>query len=870
MLAILFCTSALAVGPLSVGESGDWALTFEDGSTLLASSCSVERQADGETSKAVYRAPQAEVTIVSRKTGNAVDFAGRIASKSKTVTDFAFPARLRFDPAKCRRLVFPADKSAGNGFSFNGAFFRKEIDPARAMWAGAPRPKNLRGGIVFGKPMRMGALDESPVPVRVTDEGRRLLPVETVAAVERRGRFRVNRANAPEDSDVVLVDSEHGGLVTATRCGGTGALWRVGQADPKADGKVHRELVRGLLVAAVKGKARPRIAVIALARGPERGSFVCGMSVREAVELAQKAGDVVELKGFDDLEDAWKSRRYDCLVNPYGEYVPCRSPEGLPETEAAVADYVKRGGVWVELGGATFHSPLCPRLYQEYRGTYPSLFCDFVQHEGTDGSTTAIYAVRNKRPFVPGKLACGGDEQGGWIDHGFVTWIRPGETWTSPTVRIRRGGDLQANVDAYVRDNGLVRTLSDKAGDRLDDFKKALFFKLDGSANELRQAIPRLERPTMVHVSRYLHGGFDRQYPDHLPPAASFGTGGEFRSLLDELHAAGHYFCPYTNPTWWCDDPKGPTFLAEGEDAIAIGRDGRRCRCSYGPGATGYAISFFHPAVIRANLRTRQQFQDNYPCDWLFQDECGARHMAYDFNPAAPSPVAYLDGLIGMLDGDSAKLPLVTEEGWDQVANRETALCGLHWRTIPLSEKSRPMQELVKASLPPHLWTYENLAQRMMHDKCLFLLHDLGAFVHEPRSLAWTLALGYHLSVRMGAAELGKDSARTRWYRWLAELQRRVVSRMDGGRVVSFSHDRGPLLARGGDPRDRLDDGIVRAQYGDVRLLVNLGNVPRTVDGRQLAPYGWFIEAPGLEAAALEGANPRISECGKVVAEYVK
>ncbi len=44
----------------------------------------------------------------------------------------------------------------------------------------------------------------------------------------------------------------------------------------------------------------------------------------------------------------------------------------------------------------------------------------------------------------------------------------------------------------------------------------------------------------------------------------------------------------------------------------------------------------------------------------------------------------------------------------------------------------------------------------------------------------------------------------------------------------------------------------VTATYGDVSVAVNLGDVPRTVAGKRLAAYGWWITAPGLVAAMLE------------------
>lgn len=840
---------------------GGWRIVFSDGRTLTAADVptnAVSVVSDKGIRSATYETTDVRVTVEARRAADRTDLCARVKSLRKTVKAVELPARLRFDPTHCRRLVFPADKSVGTGFAFKGAFFAEGGDPS-GLWSGSVRPAGCWQTVL---PHRMSgeALDCEPVAVSVTPAGQRLLPSEVVALLKTNNSFRVNRATAREDADLVLADSENGPFISGSSLGGKGILWRIGQADPRADPTVHRELIRGLGFAAVGGRKAARLAVISLSRGPKAGSFVCGLSVDDIVAELAKLGEVVRLDAAAVMKGDWIGTTFDVIVNPYGERFPCAAADRIREAEQALVAYVRGGGQWLELGGASFHTPLCPVKYHRYAGDYPSLFCDFFRLEDDRGGATTVYSVR-KRPFVPGRLACGGDARGGYVEHGFATWIRPNEEWLSPIVRIRRGYSLQDDADAYVADNGLGRPLAEKAGPVLGTLRKAPLFFLAGSANELRAAVPRLRVPTLVHTSQYLYGGFDRQYPDHLPPRSAFGTPCEFRATLDALHAAGHLFSPYTNPTWWCDDPKGPTFRAAGDCAVSRDERGRPCKCYYGPGATGFAVSFFHPDVRAANARTLEAFVRDYPSDVLFQDECGARHLAYDFNAAAPSPTSYIDGLLTMLEGDGRRIPLATEEGWDQVAARETMLCGLHWRTVPLAEKARnDCQRLIKNDLPPELWEYENLAQRMMHDKCLFLLHDLAGFVHGRRALAWCLALGYHLSVRMSAKDLEKSAFLREWYEWIAEFQRRVVSRMDGGRATAFRHDRAPLFARGGDACSRLDDGVVTARYGDVDLTVNLGDVPREACGRRLAAYGWLISAPGLEAEYLEGKRPIIRD----------
>lgn len=59
--------------------------------------------------------------------------------------------------------------------------------------------------------------------------------------------------------------------------------------------------------------------------------------------------------------------------------------------------------------------------------------------------------------------------------------------------------------------------------------------------------------PSLIHFADYLQGGFDKQYPDHLPPSPGFGTPEEFRAFAQRSRQLGHLTMPYTNPTWWCD-----------------------------------------------------------------------------------------------------------------------------------------------------------------------------------------------------------------------------------------------------------------------------------------------------------------------------
>ena len=145
----------------------------------------------------------------------------------------------------------------------------------------------------------------------------------------------------------------------------------------------------------------------------------------------------------------------------------------------------------------------------------------------------------------------------------------------------------------------------------------------------------------------------------------------------------------------------------------------------------------------------------------------------------------------------------------------------------------------MKKSTTRHLGGFP-LAQYIAHDKTAMLHHDLGQFVTNREVLAWTLGLGYSLSYRLSASALKHDTT-YHWLRWLDRLQKSICSWYIGEPVERFHHDRGPRPTAE-------DDGVLRAQYGAVEIIANLGPRSRQEAGQTLAPHGFVAKAPGLIA----------------------
>ena len=604
----------------------------------------------------------------------------------------------------------------------------------------------------------------------------------------------------------------------------------------------------------------------AIAAAEEGGDFLAILNpYGECLPVGNTGRSRLDERGRDAAAPAVPLPSSPPVSPPHGQQVApgarakagSATKDALQAAVAAVGRYVRGGGNWFEVGGYPFFVALEPGgRFLEYGATYPPAFADLFHIESQSG-TAAVYRVQPREwapwqgardpgaIFVPGRIHCGGDAAGGWCDRPFATYAVRGTTWKSPVVRLTAGGSAPDDLRAYAAANGITRRIEDKMPPAvLEKFKRSVLVYYGGNCNEKLRGLSLLPVPAQIHFAEYLQGGFDKQYPDHLPPAARFGTPAEFRRFFDEAHKMGHLMVPYTNPTWWCDEPKGPTFEKAGEEPLLKQLDGMPSREQYAANS-GFTVCHWHPAVQEANRRTLRQFREEYPVDILFQDQCGVRGWRYDINPSSPRPYASTEGLLSMIDEDSRQVPLSTESGWDGVVNAESQLCGMTWSLVP-TENPPAWRWSMKARYDPALWEVFPLAEYLAHDKLAMIHHDLGQFVTNRQVLAWTLGLGYSMSYRVHAPALRNDAIR-HWLLWLDRIQKSVAARYVGHSLDAFAHVR----------TSPQDDRLLRAEYGPLRVAANLGSRPRQEAGRDLAAYGFLATGPGLVAANLSRGGGR-------------
>jgi len=851
------------------GEEGLWRATYKEGGDVnavdfaggaLARSFRWSADAAAETLELSYASADIAVTVVVTGRADGVDFTARVEPANKTVLEFALPARLRFVPDQIERLVCPLNGNESVGAAFRPAFFERQTADHPAGWrTQVVGPSGFASLVSAGVVSR--ADNDPPVPISITSAGRTWLGGQLADKWDGKPAV-VNRPSPRDPAALVIADSPNGPYFSGDPVGRRGFLFRIaGRVDTD-----QAQLVPDLVVATIehlttiRASGRSKIALVSLEHGPQTGGWTVVPVTQwrdrlEASDAIDQAGlQVVELRTARAMLNALTGSDFLAILNPYGEFTPVLEETGMPGTVAAVGRYVRAGGNWFEVAGYPFYYELRPTYYYSYQTPYPPAFGDFLHLDAPAGSAS-LYGVQPMqwRPwdgagnsaaiFVPGRLAWGGDERGGYCERAFGTYVTRGSQWQSPTVRLILGNPVVEDLSAYCQANQIDRSLESKMSPAvLAAFKQAVLVFFDGTANEMLTHVDQLPAPALIHFARYLKGGFDKQYPDHLPPNPSFGTSAEFRALLARCRELGHLVMPYTNPTWWCDHPRGPTFLREGEAPLLKRFDGSLSYELYGTN-DGYTVCHWHPAVQAANRLTVRQFTEDYPVDVLFQDQCGARSWQYDMNPASPAPFAYTEGLVSMVAEDCGKKPLSTENGWDRVANFESQLCGMTWSIVPTKD-APTWRTFLKDRFPPQTWEIFPLAQYIAHDKTAMVHHDLGQFVTDDEVLAWTLGLGYGMSYRISASSLDRADSR-QWLLWLDRLQKSVCARFVGEPVRAFTHD------RGANPAFE-DDGVLRATYGPVEVTANLNGRPMISGGCALASHGFRAAAPGVVAANLK------------------
>ena len=477
---------------------------------------------------------------------------------------------------------------------------------------------------------------------------------------------------------------------------------------------------------------------------------------------------------------------------------------------------------------------------------YPSrwAFADYMAAD-TGGSHLALYSVNpSPSPVAPvdlGVFSDPGDSCGGrafCLTHAFQTWLDRGETWTSPVVRLGIGGSVEQSVLAYRDANGIAGypSLESKLGSKLDTLARAPLIKADPwkglpSFAEWGPSLERLPSPSLLHPVAFQPGGHDEDYPDFLPPDPKWGTTAQFNATLDRARADGDMVMPYLNVSWW--DTQAPSVRALTPPLTA--RD-ISMQTSAGEAVTeqfgdkdGYITSPYSPYVRERIARLMEEWRTDVPAECLFFDQIGARPWRRDFNPAAPTPIAYQDGWLETFAAYRDRC-LMTEDGWDRLAD---SFVGFHGGVLQMQREHQ---------WPDRRWGRGNwepfpLALWLVHDKVLMYQHDLypETFTTDPEVLLFNVAFGLVLSYNWDGESPSLDSP---WLDRVGRLQRTLGPHVVGRPLTGYV---------------RLGPSATESRFGDYSVVANWSRTtPFEHDGYRIAPLGFL--ARGGDGSLLAGA----------------
>lgn len=840
-------------GPLLVGnvDGSFWRLRYRDDTWLTAEEAAREASVEHRWDEGrgvltlSWHCGKADVSVEMRAEDERLEARATVANLGQQpVLRLYLPNEVAMPKDGLRLFTWPES----TGLGLTARWLEPPADDAPSRWADqALADRLMRRLLGFGAEMR--DLPGTARPLRITEEGKKLLE-EAVAARVTGREVTVVRPPAG-DPDVVILETDDGPYLAGFQLGGQGWFaYFAGASDENVAIPVVANLLRSWAVQDEGGK----IGLISL-RGRAHGGWMAIPVTTWDDSLPGAVGnlELVPLQSPAALRKALADETMAAIFNPYAEHLPADSPEEAEAIVDALRGFVRRGGVWLDAGGYPFYYITKRGGFGRLSGTYPPMFSDFV-HLDSDRGQLAVYRTQPAQEvFVPAHLELYGAEFDGGaaavFSRNFATWVDTGKTWQAPPVVFLLGSDLKTAVLRYADENGFTTKLANKLpAEKRDAFVRSLLIRLGGArAADYLSYLPRLPSPNIIHMTEHLHVGFDKAYPDYLPPRPEFGTMDDLRNLYREGHRLGFLMMPYVNPTWWCD--QSPSLAKHGDAVLAVGLDGKTYREAYGysePMSRGYSICALHPLVRELDDQCLRDFVDDLGSDILFQDQVGARGWLYDLNPAEPTPYAYTEGMIQIARTDSKHVPLSTERGWDRIMEYEVQFCGVAYAMVPKRGRALWSPGFWEI-LGDGEWQSSPLALYMGHDKVAFALHDLGHFIDDERALAMALPLGHQLSLAIGVGA-SEASQRFRWLLWLDTLQKQLAAEymlqsLDSHRHLSqlaIESMYGPLTVVGS-----IEQAPVA--YGDV-VLASPGFYARREDG--LLEAGRLVRYAGRDYAA--------------------
>ena len=744
------------------------------------------------------------------------------------IVEVSMPASYNFQPENIEWVVFPNEI----GVKLKRGFYLRQAKPK--IWE-----DEESGSVILNETAGLECLIGPDVPVAVTpaDRGKEILAPETARQWGKR-EYHISRASATE-AEYNFIDSPNGAFFGGHKAGG-GILLRFAGKLTIADAALAPKTVAETLNAFREGRVEGynphhlrQIAIFKIDGCPPSTGWNEIPVDRWIDDIREIFPELIVITSISEAFSLVSAGGFLALINPYGEMLPAGDTD-TGRLIYGIREFLKTGGIWVETGGYPFFRLLRPSYYNSLAAHYPTAFSDIFEI-ASETRNTYFYGIQEEGGFVPMRFRTWADEGGGHISRTWERYIRRGESGYTPVMRLVVNCDFRETIREYSSANGFRRSLEEKMEPaKLEKWKRAPVMKMYGkNIREQAALIPKLPSPSIVHIWTYLKGGFDKLYPEHLPPHPRQGTMRDFEDMIAEAHRYGHLFMPYTNNTWWCDDPAPDILKRTGDEALLKKADGTANKEVYGTNY-GWSISPWHPEVIKSNNRITDEFIA-LGCDIFFQDQVGAREwISRDFNPSSPSVDAYQQGIINLSADVAAKIPVSTEHGYDQLLNIQSEFCGLTWMSVPFAKTPWWLAFWLRSysdMFDPLCYEIYPLAQYVADGKALFTHHLGGPLVENSETLAWTLVLGYQIIINMTAGE-SLTAEKWDWVNFLAELQNKFGPYYMGRAMLGFEY-----LAGSGN------DCVIRSLFENYEVVANLTADEYIYKDVAIASKGFYAES---------------------------
>jgi len=433
-----------------------WELKFVDGSSLTSLDIPRERfswEAKGSSRLFHYKSDVADVDVGISPKDDGVDISFILHPKSKTILTLRCPI-LRFPPEEIEKVYVPE----GLGIAFTRGFFTEEIGWVPQVIG----DQGLRS--VVGEGCLMRPVADEPVPIRLTEEGKEWLGEDIGEKIEGHNMM-VNRPPEGKVEVVNLVDSPNGALLSGYRVG-EGWLFRLGGWVKREDGDVVFLLFQRVVEHIWQNPGRQKtVAILDIAGGPKGGAFneLLPAIWEDKLPSLLPSFKLRKLSTVEEMVDALNHPDdYPLIINPYGEYIPTGKRGGWKEVLPAIKGYLEKGGIWWETGGFSFYYELVPRVGGFWHTDYPPAFSDFLHLQSSTGSLS-IYGIQRKTDiFVPVSLEVGREGEDALLLREWHTYVKVGDAWSSPIVRMSFGVPLLTAFKKYGEENGFNKRLKEK------------------------------------------------------------------------------------------------------------------------------------------------------------------------------------------------------------------------------------------------------------------------------------------------------------------------------------------------------------------------------------------------------------------------